>query len=311
MFFGTNGLNGIIGIIISAFLIGIIIYKTLKIVLKFDIETYDDFLSYIINSENVFIKNSFKNIVNIFLVITFYIMVAAFSAYMFQEFEIPNIWGCIISGILCYIIFRKNIKNVVDISIILIPILIVFILILSIKNVTFVNFTSDIEHMHIKNNFLANTVLYSSYNSILLVPVLVTFRKYLNEKKELKLIMIINVIIISTISILILLMISKIHNLEEIEIPIIEIANSSGVVYRVLGGFFMIIAILTSVLSSGYAILSNFVKSPKIYKIINILMCISTVIISNIGFSKLINILYPIFGFLGIIQIIMIIKKKT
>lgn len=311
MFFGTNGLKGVIGIIFSAFIIGIIIYKTLKIVLKFNIETYDDFLNCIINSKNMFLKKFLRNIVNIFLLITFYIMVAAFSAYLFQEFKISNILGTIIAGTLCYIIFSKNIKNVVNISTILIPILIFFILILSAKNITFTNYKYGIEHMHVKNNIIINTILYSSYNSILLIPVLVTFRNYLKSRKQLCIIMVTNIIIIAIISILILLMISQIHNLEIVEIPIIEIANNSGILYRILGGIFMIIAILTSILSAGYAILSNFIKTPKIYKIVNILMCTSAILISNIGFSKLINILYPIFGFLGIIQIIMIIKKKT
>lgn len=311
MFFGINGLKGIIGIIISAFIIGVIIYKTLKIVLKFDIEKYDDFLNNIIKSENVLFKNILKNIVNMFLLITFYIMIAAFSAYGFQEFGIPNRLGSVIASILCYIIFKKNIQKAIDISAILIPILVGFLFILSIKNIAVTNYWYSIEHMHTKNNAIVNAILYSSYNSILLVPVLVTFRRYIKSKKQLGIIAITNVIIVSSIAISILLMISQIHNLEEIEIPIIEIVNRSGNVYKILGGLFMIIAILTSILSSGYAILSNFVKNSKIYKIINILMCISAVFISNVGFSKLINILYPIFGFLGIIQIIMIIKKKT
>lgn len=311
MFFGTNGLKGIIGIIFSAFIIGIIIYKTLKIVLKFSIETYDDFLNCIINSKNIFLKNFLRNIVNIFLLITFYIMIAAFSAYLFQEFKISNILGTMIAGTLCYIIFSKNIKNAVNISTILIPILIFFILILSAKNIAFTNYRYGIEHMHVKNNTIINTILYSSYNSILLIPVLVTFRNYLKNRKQLFIIMITNIIIIASISILILLMISQIHNLEIVEIPIIEIANNSGILYRIFGGIFMIIAILTSILSAGYAILSNCANNSRKYRIINILMCTSAILISNVGFSKLINILYPIFGFLGIIQIIMIIKKKT
>ena len=40
-------------------------------------------------------------------------------------------------------------------------------------------------------------------------------------------------------------------------------------------------------------------------------MCITSVFFSKIGFSNLINLLYPIFGMLGLIQISAIFKKKV
>lgn len=39
-------------------------------------------------------------------------------------------------------------------------------------------------------------------------------------------------------------------------------------------------------------------------------MCITGVAVSKLGFSNLVNLLYPIFGFFGIIQIIILFKNK-
>ena len=39
-------------------------------------------------------------------------------------------------------------------------------------------------------------------------------------------------------------------------------------------------------------------------------MCVTSIFIANIGFSELVNILYPIFGVLGLIQIYYILKIK-
>ena len=40
-------------------------------------------------------------------------------------------------------------------------------------------------------------------------------------------------------------------------------------------------------------------------------MCITSIIISNIGFSNLISYLYPIFGYLGLVQIVKLFIFKS
>lgn len=311
LFFGKYGFLGIIGIITSTLIIGCVIFKVLKITLKEDICAYENFLNIIIKKDNNNIKIIISNIINIFLLITFYIMVAAFSAYFVQEFKIPSIIGSICVCVMCYIIFKGNMNNIINTSSVLIPILIFFILLLVLKNKECLSSLYALNHMKNANNIILSSILYSSYNSILLIPILVTLKEYIKNKKQIWIISIFTVVIISVISLLILILISQIHNIELIEIPIMYIANRSGNVYSILGGISMIIAIFTSALSSGYAFLANFIKKPKLYNYINIAMCLSALLISRAGFSKLVDLLYPIFGFLGIMQIIMIIKKKT
>lgn len=51
--------------------------------------------------------------------------------------------------------------------------------------------------------------------------------------------------------------------------------------------------------------------NPTKYKIIAILMCASAPLVSNVGFSNLVGFLYPIFGFLGIIQILILLKREA
>lgn len=40
-------------------------------------------------------------------------------------------------------------------------------------------------------------------------------------------------------------------------------------------------------------------------------MCVSAPLVSNVGFSNLVGFLYPIFGFLGIIQILILLKREA
>lgn len=125
-FFFSYGIKGIYGIAISSILIGIIIYKTLKIIKNKNIERYKDFLGNIIKNKKL---NEIINItINIFLLTSFYVMIAGFGAYLKQEFNINQIIGSSLLSIICYIVFKSNIKGIVKINQILIPILLLIII---------------------------------------------------------------------------------------------------------------------------------------------------------------------------------------
>lgn len=131
-FFFSFGIKGLFGIVISSSIIGLTIYKSFKIIKQNDIKNYKEFLNYLIKSEKI--KEITNIIVNIFIISSFYIMIAGFGAYLQQEFNINTIIGSTILAIFCLAIFKTNIKGFVKVNEILIPILIlVVIFIRSIK----------------------------------------------------------------------------------------------------------------------------------------------------------------------------------
>lgn len=90
-FFYRFGIKGIIGIIFCNFLMGAVIYKTLSKVYSKNINSYKDFLNELFKTKHkskYFNINEIINIIiNIFLVVTFFIMIAGFGAYFSQEFR--------------------------------------------------------------------------------------------------------------------------------------------------------------------------------------------------------------------------------
>ena len=102
-FFYIYGKNGIYGILIMSILIGIFIYKSLKIIYQKQVYNYNDFLNLFI--KNTKIRNVILWIVNVLLLVSFYIMVAGFGAYSEQEIGINRIIGSIVLNLLCVIVF--------------------------------------------------------------------------------------------------------------------------------------------------------------------------------------------------------------
>ena len=151
-FFYIYGKNGIYGILIMSILIGIFIYKSLKIIYQKQVYNYNDFLNLFI--KNTKIRNVILWIVNVLLLVSFYIMVAGFGAYFEQEIGINRIIGSIVLNLLCVIVFFSNIKGVLKASNLIVPFLIFFIFFIGIKNIVQIS-----KKINPKSNFQPQSTL--------------------------------------------------------------------------------------------------------------------------------------------------------
>ena len=302
-FFYIYGKNGIYGILIMSILIGIFIYKSLKIIYQKQVYNYNDFLNLFI--KNTKIRNVILWIVNVLLLVSFYIMVAGFGAYFEQEIGINRIIGSIVLNLLCVIVFFSNIKGVLKASNLIVPFLIFFIFFIGIKNIVQIR-TIDFHQM--KNNWILSMIIYNSYNFILLMPVLISLKKQITKEKNIKKVSILVtiIILILSISIFFLLLNANIKEIENQEMPIVYIISNYFNKYKKIYAFIVLASIFTTAISVGIGFLQNISKNSNSYPQFVLFMCITSLLMSNIGFSKLLNFIYPVFGYIGILQIVII-----
>lgn len=309
-FFNKYGLNGLFGIFISVSLMGYIIYKTFKIILRNKINNYEEFINTIMPQKlkkNKFLSLTISNIVNIFLLISFNIMIAGFATYFMQELNISKWYGAILIAGLTLATLLNNIDGVIKINTYLVPIIIIMISFLGINKIEFIQINSA-KYIGNSIHWIINSILYASYNTITLIPILISLRNKINTKKQSLIISYCVGIIIFLLSVIIfLLMNTFLKEINNIEIPLVYIANTLGKGIKYIYGIVILIAIFTTAIGSGYGFLNNITKDKRKYKILAGIICLSSIIIGQISFSSLINSLYPVFGYLGIIQIIFLI----
>jgi len=308
-FFNKYGFNGLIGICISILLMSYIIYKTFKIVLEKNINNYEEFIKNIMPKkfkENKILTYTINNIINIFLLICFNIMVAGFATYFVQELNISKWFGAILIAILSFITLSKNIDGVIKMNTYLIPIIILLICFLGVNKIE--NNTIISESYNKSIYWILSSILYASYNSITLIPILIGLKDKINIKKQSIIISICVGTIMLILSIIIfMLMNTFIKEIYGVEIPLVYIANTLGKVFKYIYGIVILIAIFTTAIGSGYGFLSNVTKKRRTYMLCAGVICLASILIGQIGFSSLINLLYPVFGYLGIVQIIFLI----
>ena len=220
--------------------------------------------------------------------------------------------GSVILALICFFVFLGNIKNIAKINSIIIPILISFILYIGIHNIKFVNINL-IKNTLIKSegiSWIIHAVLYASYNMILVIPVLINLKDFIKSRKRIMFVSIISTGIIFILSLMIFLLLTNINiDFSNIEMPVVYVIKKRFSNISFVYGFIILSAIFTTAVSIGVSFLNNVSKNKKDYNKIAFFICFIGVIISNIGFSNLVKILFPMFGYIGIFQVLFIIKK--
>ena len=307
-FFYIYGIKGIYGIIVTSFLITILIYKILKIIYIKKITNYDEFLS-------VFIKNKkitkiINLILNILLLVTFYIMIAGFGAYFEQEIGINKMFGSLILIIMCFCVFQTSVEGVIKISRYVVPILILAIIVIGLINLLTIN-NLDTNIIDYKTNWLLSSITYSSYNIILLIPVLISLKNQIKREKNIKYIAIISGAITAILAIIIYTLLMRIDiDISKLEMPVVYMIRTFYEKFKTIYAFIILVSIFTTAISIGTGLLQNLNKKGKSYTQFVIFLCITSLIISNFGFSNLVKNVYPFFGYIGIIQIVLILSKN-
>lgn len=318
LFFSSYGTNGIYGAILSSVLTGLIIYQVLSIIQHKPIHSYSDFLQMILPEKikqkkgKSILPHIVNLIINIFLLISFYIMIAGFSAYFYQEFKIPMVIGAIVISVALFFTFLGNVEGMVKVNILLIPILILFLLGVGIKNGEMMPLL--IEDLLVQNNtsnWIVSAILYASYNSITLIPILITLQKYGTNNRQIIYSALWCTITMLLLAIIIMSLLLKIDiDIATLELPMVYVTNLLGKVYQYIYGFIIISSIFTSAISAGFGFLTNVATSKKSYFRMTIFICFSAVSVCFIGFSNLVELLYPIFGYLGMIQLFLVFHKR-
>ena len=309
VFFAQYKIMGLVGAVVSSLITAIVIYATLKISKNYRLKSNNDFVDTISKKETI--ATIIKNIINTFLLASFWIMCAGLCSFFKQEFNIPIFITALISGCTIYMLLMTNIEGIMKLNTLIVPIMVLAIVYISVINSQTIQILAP---NNITNDgairAIIKSILYTSYNSILLIPIIVSISKDIKNKKDMKIIAIISSLIILILLILIYqMLICAKADISKIEMPILSLLEKE-IWQKITYGIAIVSAIITSVVSASYGALEN-IKDKNKYKLSAIAICLLVIPISYIGFGNLVSTLYPIFGAIGIAQIILILKTSN
>ena len=236
-------------------------------------------------------------------------MISGVGAFFKEQLNINFWYGTMFASSLSYTVFLNKFKGVESFSLILVPIIIIGILFLGALNYDGVEISKDVTlQINESRNFIISSILYASYNSLILIPVLINFLKY--DLSKIKIVVL--GILVSLILGGLMVIIYRVNNLfypliTSVELPNMMIASLISKKMKLLYGIVILGAIFTTAFSCGFSFLK--MRSHKNYEKNAFVICVLACIFSKVGFSKMIDVCFPLFGYFGMFQIVLIIRK--
>ncbi len=308
-FFSVYKRGGFLGVLLAGILFSVVGCIVLDKVRTQRIRNYEEFLFPMVGWRLGWVL---KIAVTLFMFCMFSIMIAGSGNVLTENLGIPLGYSTLIMGIICMLLMMTNIKGIVAFSTLITPFLVIGIILSGLYIIIFRDqqvLKSYVFLSHITNNWVLSSLLYVSYNSILSIAILCSMLPYVKTRKTAiaggimggASLAVAAMVINAVLSLFYPLVLGK-------ELPVMDILkgfSSFG------GGFYAVIiwfAMLTSAVTSGYSFADRVSSTMKLDKrIMIVLLCAGAVPLSMLGFSRLIAVIYPTFGYLGLFLIIVIL----
>lgn len=312
-FFGVFGYRGIFGVILAMVLFSFIGATVLSQVYNYKITSYSKYIGPIFGKK---LSKVLEFIIISYLFVGFCVMLAGSGAIFEEWFNISADIGIYTMAVLCFITLTFSVKGISIVNRVLVPFLIIGIVLvgLSIMAKEGLVFSNSIG-VKITNtgNWITSAILYVSYNSIPSIAIMTTLLPIIKNKRQAIKGGVLGGIGLGIMAIFILLTTLILYtDIYNIEIPMARAAQYLGK----LGGYAYTIilwfAMFTTAISSGYGCINkvlSIIKENRIF--VSAVFCIIATPFAKIGFSKLVSVLYPFFGHLGLIMILYIILNQV
>lgn len=308
-FFSIYYKGGFLGILLAGFLFAVVGYVVLSKVYSERIKSYDEFLFPMMG---YFLGRLMEFIVMLFMACIVCVMTAGLGNVLMDLTGLEYRYCVVISAIACVLAILTNIRGIVTLSSLLSPVLVAGIIfvgcyILITKDTSVFSLSDKLTA--ITDNWVFSSILYVSYNTILSTVILTGMLPYLKSERVS---MWSGVLGGGMLCITALILNSALyffypHSITS-EIPVLGIIQGNSQSLAKVYGIVLILAMYTSAVTSGYCLTERISTKLKVnYKMVAVVICAISIPMSSLGFSSLISTLYPVFGYLGLFMLFVIL----
>lgn len=305
-YFIYYGYKGFYGLILSGFLFGIIGWAIMDIVYKNNIKTYDQF-NQIVLGKNFGVIMELISVC--FMFILFSTMLSAGGAIAKQTWGFSPEFAIIILAFICAVTLIFDMKGVIIVNSVVSPILLIGGIGLGLYAFIDKVVATSTNSFSLKQNWIMSAFVYVAYNMITSISVLTSMSNMIVDKKIAKYGGLIGGFTLGIMGICLALgLIVNYENVADFQLPMLQIASQYNHSIKLFYILMLILAIYTTAIINGYSAINWAVDKLSVNKkLFTIIFVVLGFIAGQLQFSEFVGTIYPIFGFIGIFEVIVIL----
>lgn len=307
-FFTQYGIKGMYGLLLAGALQGLIGAVLLEVVYEKKWDSYDTCMRTLMGKG---LGSALKWLVNVFLFVCFTAMVAGAGAILNQQFGLPVWVGSVMMMLASMFTFLSGHKGFVKMNSLLVPVLCIGAVILGSYVLVFrdVSVFSTASINILPKNWFTSAVVYVSYNMMTVMVVLISLRKMTTNRTVARCAGMLGGLGLGIVGLCIggcTLMYYE--NIRHLEIPMLGILIDYPGVFQILYLVVLILAMYTTAIANGYGVIENLTQKSPMNKIVVIMtMSLLGLLGAKIGFSHIVANIFPLFGYIGCFEILILI----
>ena len=293
------------GVTLAALWFGIISYIIMTLAKTLNCSNFDSFIEKVAEK----FAPLAKIFMYTFMFCGFFVMLSASGTLIHDTIDAPFGAGVFILALFCFGVFAFDLKGIVAINSILVPLMLIGMTFLCISSLL-IGVPAFSAFESIKNNVFVSALCYVSYNTITAGAVLVPLSANQSIKSMLRS-AIVSALVLGVLIFLVWLALNLFYGeIYAAEMPLLTLAAFHGDIYKNLYAIVLFMALCTTAISHGFGILSKFRFKKSSDRIIAAaLLCLVAMPFAKFGFSALIANLYSVFGYLGLIWMGLVIYR--
>jgi uncharacterized membrane protein YkvI len=243
------------------------------------------------------------------------IMLAGAGTIFYENWNISYQTGLAVTLVACYAMLRKGMKAILTVNTIVVPVMLLFTLFILLDTFHSPGAESWITLQTDSSIFRvwASPFLYTAFNLAMAQAVLVPLGAEIADRKAIKLGSWVGGIGIGFMLLAgHIALSSHMPGVQQYAIPMGGIARQLGQGVQLIYAFLIFSEIFTTLIADVYGLsLQLQDRLPLSRNVIIILILIFCYLLSQVGFGPLVKTLYPLFGFVSLGWLLLMIRKKT
>lgn len=301
-FFANFGYWGLIGIFVSASLFSFLGWVMLDLQKKWQVSSYTDFFKFLLGPRW---GNRIDVLVSALLFIGMVAMMSGAGALFNQYFGLSSWLGVLLTaGVIGLALWFQG-EGVLWINTVLIPLKFLFCLGIGVLAIVF-GTQGDGEGVILSSNPLIHNwafsaILYVSFNLTLAMVVFASLGKEV-QKSGAKLGAVFGGIALGLFALVIGGALLRFPEVRTLEIPMVAVAGRLGEWPAFFYVLVLWLAMITAAIGNGFSLITRIVETGRVnYRLAALVLLLLVFPLAGVKFSLLVKVVYPIFGYLGLI----------
>jgi uncharacterized membrane protein YkvI len=304
-FFSRFGRVGLSGLLLAVTLLGMACNQVFKIGLQLKTNTYRDFLVYLVGPRWLPGVDLFFTL---FLLLLVGVMFAG-SGAVFTALHLERGLGIALTGVMLVGALSRGLAGLVKVNLWVIPLMFVFCLIVA--GSAFLGRPVPVPRLPAPGSWVLASLQFTAYNLVLAAPVLLALAQAHPDPAVLRLGSWLGSLALGVLALLIHgSILARFAVAQQSALPMVVLAKRAHVV--IFWGYSVVLwgEMLTTLLADVYSLGQRLCAwSSWSFRGWVVILSLIGIIISNLGFVKLIAVFYPVYGCLSLVLLVLILAR--